>query len=164
MERIFGLPAHPLFVHVPIVLIPLVCIGAIAIAIRSSLRRRFGWIFVAASALMVVATLLAVSSGEAFDDLTGNAEPIDRHRDLAEMSRLLVFALFIAVLALVLVGRYRDRSGASGAAGATVAWMKPVMTALAIVTVAAAVSSTVWIARTGHEGTKVVWRSLEEDD
>ena len=47
---------------------------------------------------------------------------------------------------------------------ATLAWMPALMTTLAVITVAAAVLSTVWIARTGHEGTKVVWRSLEEDD
>ncbi|HUP73374.1 MAG TPA: DUF2231 domain-containing protein [Acidimicrobiales bacterium] len=161
MDSILGLPAHPFFVHVPIVLIPLVCIGAIAIAVRPPWRRRFGWILVGASGLMVVATLLAVSSGEAFDDRLDNAEPIEHHRQLAETSRLLVIALFIAVLALVLVGRYRDRSRD---AAATPAWMPSLMVTLAVITVAAAALSTVWIARTGHEGTKVVWRSLIDDD
>ena len=124
------------------------------------MRRRFGWFLVAASGAMVVATFVAVSTGEAFDDRLDNAEPIGHHRDLAETSRLLVIALFIAVLALVLVGRFRDRSPDAAEA---LAWMPALMTMLAAVTVAAAVLSTVWIARTGHEGTKVVWRSLEED-
>jgi uncharacterized membrane protein len=160
MESIFGVPAHPFFVHIPLVLIPLVCIGVIAIAVRPAWRRRFGWILVGASALMVAATLLAVSSGEAFDDRLDNAEPIEHHQQLAETSRLLVIALFVAVLALVVVGRYRDRSYD---AASTPAWMPSLMVALAVITVATAALSTVWIARTGHEGTKVVWRSLDND-
>ena len=32
ISKLFGLPAHPLFVHVPVVLIPLVGLGAIAMA------------------------------------------------------------------------------------------------------------------------------------
>ena len=160
MKWIFGLPAHPFFVHIPIVLIPLVCIGSIAIAVRPAWRRRFGWIVLAASGLMVIVILLAVSSGEAFNDLTGNSEPIDHHRDLAETSRVLVIILFVAVLALVVVGRARDQS--SGAAP-TLNRMPPFVTALAVITIAAAVMSTVWIARTGHEGTKVVWRGLIEN-
>ena len=161
MDSIFGLPAHPFFVHVPLVLIPLVCIGVIAIAVRPAWRRRFGWILLGASGVMVIATFLAVSSGEAFDDRLGNTEPIEHHRELAETSRLLVIALFVAVLALVLVGRFRDRSTE---AAATLAWMPALMTLLAVITVGAAVLSTVWIVRTGHEGTKVVWRSLIEED
>jgi hypothetical protein len=160
MKWIFGLPAHPFFVHVPIILIPAVCICAIAIAARPGWRRRFGWIVVGASAVCVIAVQFAITSGEKFDELTGNSEPIEHHEDLARMSRLFVAALFVVVLALVLVGRARDqRSGAT----ASVAWMPPLVTALAVVTIAAAVLSTVWIARTGHEGTKVVWRGLIEN-
>ena len=166
MKWIFGLPAHPFFVHIPIILIPAVCICAIAIALRPNWRRRFGWIIVGASALCVIAVQFAMSSGEAFDDLTGNSEPIEHHQDLATTSRLFVIAVFVAVLALVLIGRTRDqRKGATERSGATVsiAWMPPLVTALAVVTIAAAVLSTVWIARTGHEGTKVVWRGLIEN-
>ena len=158
MESIFGLPAHPFFVHVPLVLVPLVCLGAIAVAVRPSWRRRFGVWVVGACALVVVATLLAVSSGEAFDDLLNNTEPIEHHRQLAETSRLLVITLFLAVLALVFAGRYQDRSSA---AQASRTWMPWLMGALSAITVVAGLSSTVWITRTGHEGTEVVWRNIK---
>ena len=160
MKWFLGNPAHPFFVHIPLILVPAVCIAAIAIAVRANWRRRFGWIVVGASALCVIAVQFAVTSGEAFDDLTGNSEPIQHHEDLAKMSRLFVIGLFVVVLALALIGRYRDQR--AGTASANVAWAPPLVTALAVVTIVAAVLSTVWIARTGHEGTKVVWRGLIE--
>ena len=42
ITTLFGLPAHPLLVHIPIVLLPLVGIGAIAIACLRQARQRFG--------------------------------------------------------------------------------------------------------------------------
>jgi hypothetical protein len=154
MKEIFGLPAHPFFVHVPVVLIPLVCVGAIAIAIRPAWRRQFGWLMVGASGVVLIATLLTVSSGEEFDKRIGQFDLTKHHRELGETTRLLVIALFVAVLALVFVGRYLDRQRAS-IANAT--WARPLMIALAAITVGAAALSTVWVARTGHEGTKIVW-------
>ena len=44
ISKLFGLPAHPLFVHVPVVLIPLVGIGAIAMAFSARVRDRYGWL------------------------------------------------------------------------------------------------------------------------
>jgi len=159
MKWIFGLPAHPFVVHIPLVLVPLVCSGAIGIAARPAWRRRFGWIVVAGSALMVVAVLLAMSSGEALNQLTGKTEPITYHRQLAETSRMLVIALFVGVLALVLVGRFCDRNPE---AAASLGWMRPLMIAIVVFTTAAALTSTIWVLHTGHEGTKVVWRDLIE--
>ena len=39
METIDGLPAHPLFVHLPVVLIPLAFIGAILVLAVAKWRR-----------------------------------------------------------------------------------------------------------------------------
>jgi uncharacterized membrane protein len=46
-SKIFGLPAHPLFVHIPIVLIPLAAIGAVAMAFSGHVRDRYGWLVLA---------------------------------------------------------------------------------------------------------------------
>ena len=160
MESFFGLPAHPFFVHVPLVLIPLVSAGAVAVAVRPAWRRRFGVWLVGATALMVIATFLAVSSGEAFDDLLNNTEPIEHHEQLAKTTRLLVIGMFVAVLALTLVGRRRDRAEDLYKGQAWMGWL---MVALVPITVVTAVSSTVWVIRTGHEGTSVVWRNLDDE-
>lgn len=154
MKELFGLPAHPLFVHIPIVLIPLVSIGVVLIALRPAWRRRYGWAAVGASAVVLLATLLTVSSGQEFDKRIGQFGLTEHHRQLGETTRWLVVALFVFVLAFVLVGRYTDRHAS---AAASLAWMRPLMAGLAVVTVVAAALSTVWVVRTGHEGTKIVW-------
>ena len=154
MKEIFGLPAHPFFVHIPVVLIPLVSIGVVLIAIRPSWRRRYGLLAVGASAVIVIATQFTVTSGEEFDKRIGQFDLTKHHRELGQTTRWLVVALFVLVLAFVLIGRYTDQHTS---AAASLAWMRPLMAGLAVVTVAAAVLSTVWVARTGHEGTKIVW-------
>ena len=53
IETIFGLPAHPLLVHIPVVLIPLCAAGAVWIVVWPSWRPRIGWIVVALSGFTV---------------------------------------------------------------------------------------------------------------
>ena len=51
IETFFGLPAHPLMVHLPVVLIPLAGIIAIVFAFRPAWLDRFGWHLVVLSGL-----------------------------------------------------------------------------------------------------------------
>src|SRR3954452_24462816 len=62
----FGLPAHPLILHVPVVFVPLLGLAAIALAIRP--RERFALPVAAFSVVTLAATLLTVGAGEAFKD------------------------------------------------------------------------------------------------
>ena len=43
MDTIAGLPAHPLFVHLAVVAIPLTAVLAILASIWPAARRRLGW-------------------------------------------------------------------------------------------------------------------------
>lgn len=112
MESFFDLPAHVFIIHVAVVLIPLVCAAAIALALRPDWRRRYGTLLVVVALAALVSVLLAVNSGQAFDDAINLGETIDKHKGLAETTRLLVFGLFVATLALVLVGRRQDAADA----------------------------------------------------
>jgi uncharacterized membrane protein len=47
MDTLFGLPAHPLLVHIPIVLLPLAAIGVIVMLIKPAWHRRYRWIVLA---------------------------------------------------------------------------------------------------------------------
>ena len=44
--NLFGLPAHPLLVHIPVALIPLCAAGAIVMVVSASWRQRIGWVVV----------------------------------------------------------------------------------------------------------------------
>jgi hypothetical protein len=58
INTIFGLPAHPLLVHIPVALIPLCAIGAVVIAISPRWRQRIGWVVVVLAGVTVVASQL----------------------------------------------------------------------------------------------------------
>ncbi len=47
MDTLFGLPAHPLLVHIPIVLLPLAAIGVIVMLIKPEWHRRYRWVVLA---------------------------------------------------------------------------------------------------------------------
>lgn len=57
LETLFGLPAHPLMVHLPVVLIPLAGVIAIVFAFRTQWLDRFGWALVALSGAAATATI-----------------------------------------------------------------------------------------------------------
>lgn len=54
ISKLFGLPAHPLVVHVPVVLIPLVVVGLVVLVVKPGLRRTLGWFVLGTSALTLV--------------------------------------------------------------------------------------------------------------
>src|SRR3954447_22504401 len=99
---LFGLPAHPLLVHLPIVLIPLVAVGAIAMACSRSVRDRIGWIVLGLAVVAFVGTHLAVESGEALADSVEPSAALRAHPSLADSLQPLAFAL-LAVIALLMV-------------------------------------------------------------
>jgi uncharacterized membrane protein len=151
MREIFGLPAHPLFVHAPLVLVPLLAVCAIALAAKQAWRHRLGTWFLGASAGVFVLVFLAVQSGEEFDKGLAGQVDVKRHEELAETTRLLTFLFVVGAIAMVVVDR-RSRGRADGnqqmfgrvAAGATALL---------------GILATVWMVRTGHEGAKVVWET-----
>ena len=68
LDTLAGIPSHPLFVHAPVVLIPLVGLAAIALAFRPAWRARLGWWPAVAAGVCLIATFLAVGSGNEFDE------------------------------------------------------------------------------------------------
>lgn len=162
IETIFGLPAHPLLVHIPVVLIPLCAAGAIWIVVWPSWRPRIGWIVVALSGFTVVMSKLAADSGEAFQDaLDEESQLLERHVELGDTFVWFALAFFISVLALMLWDRAQRRKadpsdGSSGRARATA----PAAIVLSVLVVVTAVATSFRVYQVGHSGAKSVW---EED-
>ncbi len=147
MLRLFGLPAHPLLIHFPIVAIPTLSIVALFVAFRPAFRQRYA---IATSLLGIVTTIttfLAAASGEALSDEFGFTDDIiGTHRALGETLRLFVLGLTIAVIALTAVSRKTSEDEQS-----------PAAIPLGLVTLAFSALSIVWVIRTGHEGASSVW-------
>jgi len=148
IDRIFGLPAHPLFAHAPVVLVPLVAIGAVACAWSRRARQRLGWIVVGIALVTVVSVQLAISSGQALEESVRESRLVDDHAAVSDTLLPLAAVLFVAVTAMVGADHAARRRGSRGRAAVAV---------FAVATVAAAALSTVWVVRAGHTGATAVW-------
>ena len=96
-----GLPAHPLFVHVPVVLIPLSVLGALACVARPAWLERYGILLSLAAIAGMSSMFLAMQAGAALEGACTcralAASLIHRHSQAAHILAV-VFVLFTAVL------------------------------------------------------------------
>jgi len=160
LENIFGLPAHPLLVHLPVVMVPIAAAMAIAMTIRPVWLERFGWWLVGTSGLGFVGAILAAGSGEALEERVRESEILEHHTELGETARLVAGVLF--VIALLVVGtRHWMRKNADESNGVT-NFMKSkagvaVVSAALVVSAGAAAYTMV---DAGHQGAKASWHDV----
>lgn len=157
-----GVPTHPLLIHVPVVLVPLLALLAIAYALVPFVRPHTRWVLGLLALGTPIGALLAKLSGDAFfrrmqerDQITEGFIPtIENHQQLGTLTLYATIALGVVTLALVyLVGpRLGAAAAASGAGSSGV--LQVVVKALSVV---AAVVSLYYVIRTGDSGAKAVW-------
>jgi hypothetical protein len=166
-----GLPAHPLFLHVPVILIPVAGLAALALAARPSWWARHGVWVTAVAVVALGATNLTMGAGEELrEDLfggsggfvapggVGGSNLIAQHADAADTLRIFVI-LFTAAL-IVTLAVYRADTGITSLDG-VLAGMRdtPAVTALLRLAVAVlAVGSLYYVFHTGDLGAKAVWQ------
>jgi hypothetical protein len=154
-----GLPAHPLLLHVPVMLVPLVAAWALVLAARPGWIPRQGVWLAALGVLALASTILTMGAGEALRDSLGggfgpDARLIDQHAEAADKLRLLVFALTLAAIAITLAFRrplglpFVDRILGNGGARAT----------LRVALAALAIGAGYFVFHTGDLGAKAVWQ------
>lgn len=144
LETVGGLPAHPLLVHAPLVLIPLVSLSAIAMVASARFSRRFGAAVAVLSGVAVISAAAAKFSGEAWSEQVGLPQP---HADLADPLPIIVLlqALLVTVLWLLDRGRPTNRTRPL-----------PVWLLSALVLVMSVIA-VYWTVRVGHSGAEAVW-------
>lgn len=151
LDSVGELPSHPLFVHAPVVCMPLLALFAIALLIRPSWRRRVGLALPVLSAGLVVATLLARESGYGLREFLGDFAPnTDKHESLANTTLVFIGLLMLTSAAMVIADR-RDRAGGPD-------WLSKAAGALVGGSVVLSGLATIWMFRTGHEGARLVWK------
>ena len=151
LESIGELPSHPLFVHAPVVLMPLVALFALVLTLRPSWRQHAGPTLPILSAGVALATYLAMRSGEALRELLGDFAPnTDKHESLANTALILILVLVVTSAAMVLM----DRQAVDGRSGLRA--RAPM--ALAGLSTGFATLATIWMFRAGQEGARLVWK------
>jgi uncharacterized membrane protein len=157
IDKLFDLAAHPLLVHAPIVLVPLLFLISIAVVVRSQWRAHTHWL-AAALFIAAVATLLAKGSGEALQHRIGtkiaDQDGLRQHADLAEATAILVLLQFLSAAGVAvvsrLIGRFAERAQTLGIIRSLGLGALVLFGALA----------TIWMVRTGHEGARITWQGI----
>jgi len=160
-DTLGGLPAHPLLVHVPVVLLPLAALCSIAMLFRPAWLRTFGWFVVGLSGAGFLGAMLAASSGESLEDTRRAAgESISAtlrdHAEQGDAVQIYAGIFFVLMLAWVLFAWWSRRAGEERAVAVA---KKPrlIATVLAALAILAGAATTVSVTITGHNGAKSVW-------
>jgi hypothetical protein len=160
ISKLFGLPAHPLFVHVPVVLIPLVGIGAIAMACSARARDRYGWLVLAVAVVAGISTQLASGSGHALRHSVPQSAALRRHVHIASSNRPLILLLFLVALAVMLFDRRARGAWPFSHMGARSSFGPLIRMAVIAVTVGVAVGTNVRLFQIGDSGAKATWQRI----
>jgi uncharacterized membrane protein len=147
LNNLFGLPAHPLLVHLPVVMVPMAALGAIILAIFPKYFARFGWWVTGISFIGAIGAILAAGSGETLEERVDRSSTLRDHAEMGETARLLAVALFVVLLIVMLARKYR-------AADMT---KKAVSIAVSVVIAVSAAAAGWVIIQTGHSGAKASW-------
>ena len=167
ITSIFGLPAHPLFVHIPVVLVPLASLGAI-LMLWPKLRAKLGWATVVLAFVGLVFTQLAIGSGQALEEHVRETGLLEHHIDIGENLRPWAFLLFGFTLAVMLWDwRTKHAAEADGSVrtiadrsvSATTA--QRVSLGLCVLAILSGALSTYWVYEIGHSGAKATWEKTQ---
>jgi len=164
LKTISGIPLHPLIVHLPVVLVPLACVGAVAALVVPRWRSWCLPLTAVFAAVGLVGVQLAMQSGEGLEEiLDEHSAAIEHHSQLAEQARPFVFVFMaVAIAAAVIwwmISRGADEDGTAGRTATLRELVVPIC-ALSVLTGALA---TVWIYRTGHTGAESVWKDAGDE-
>jgi hypothetical protein len=156
-DLINGLPVHALVVHAVVVLLPLACLGTLAIAVKPAWRRRYGVLVVACAAAATVLIPVATSSGEALEHRVGNP---GEHAELGDQLIWFAIPLLVTCAALVWLDRRARASGHDQADRVDTPAdpkRRTLTMAVAVLAAVASLATSVQVYRVGDSGARAAW-------
>ena len=154
MEQLFDLPAHPLLVHVPVVVVPVVTVALVWWVVIRKHPKGLPLVTVGLAVVAGVGLMLASSSGEALVEAFGylRDEPFVReHIEASESARL----WGVLTMALVVAGYFAKRLVGRVPVLATVSKV------LLVGALAASISASGFTIHAGHNGAKARWIDIQ---
>ncbi|MFJ4919528.1 hypothetical protein [Streptomyces sp. NPDC088725] len=185
ITTINGVPAHVLFIHAVVVLVPLSSVCLVACALFPFVMRRFGVVLPLLTAVTLVSVPFTTSAGEWLEQRVAPTDLVNRHTGLGDELLPWVVCLFVlsvplwwiysrpsgtsAVESPVGASRFRGarfdtprsnalllRLGGGGAGAAAVP--TPVRVAAVVLTAVVAAGAIVQVYRIGDSGAKAAWQ------
>lgn len=171
METFFGIPAHPLLVHIPAVLLPLAAVGVVVMLIRPSWHLRYRWAVLAVGLIGTIGAIMAADAGESLEErieaTKGYAASVgwQDHAEAGDTAQVFAIIFFVVLALYILVPFFLDRratnsagSGADATGGAnglsSPRWLS---VALAVLVALASIGTVTTVILAGHSGAKAVW-------
>ncbi|MEI8240053.1 MAG: DUF2231 domain-containing protein [Actinomycetota bacterium] len=160
-DTLGGVAAHPLFVHIPVVLVPLAAIGVVLVALRPSWFMRYGAIVTVLAGIGFIGSAIAANTGEQLQEhlLSTGQSPsaaLQDHVDRGDQVPIYAGVFFMLTLAWVLFAWWRRRKG-EDVATAKVRKPRAVHAVLALLAVVSGIVATVTVTQAGHSGAASVW-------
>lgn len=161
-----GLPAHPLFVHVPVVLIPTTVVAAIVFMVKPEWLTRYGIALALVSIVAMSSIFITMQAGAALRaalHLEGQAAKLISEHSQAAHILAIVYVLFTAVLIVTFAAR-RISGGMPTGLGIVDGLLssKAAFGALRVLLVVLAIVTGYMVFRTGDLGAKAVWEGRIE--
>ncbi|GAA0740333.1 hypothetical protein Drose_03595 [Dactylosporangium roseum] len=158
-DRVLGLPAHPLFIHAAVVLVPLLALAGILYVVWPGSRRHIRWPLIALAVAAPGAVFFAKESGEAFSESPNFAagpiqERIEQHEDLANTLFLVVLGLAIVALVMAFMVNVTAGSVSLIKAPVVVHWV------VVVAVVALGAAAFYYVFRAGDTGAHMVWEGF----
>ena len=157
-----GLPAHPLFVHVPVVLIPTTIVAAVVFTFRSDWFGRYGIALALVSIAAMSSIFLTMQAGAALRaalHLQGRAAKLISEHSQAAHILAIVYVVFTATL-IVTFASQRISGGRPTGLAIVDRLLAPrsMFTALRVALVLLSIGAGYMVFRTGDLGAKAVWQ------
>jgi hypothetical protein len=151
-----GLPAHVLFVHFVIVLVPLSALALVVCAAWPGGARRLGLLLPVLAFVTLASVPLSTHAGEWLEAHVGSDPLVRQHAELGDGLLPWVAGLFVISAAVWWTARRwaPATAGPSGAAGSPPALLRGV---IAVLSLAVAVGAVVDVYRIGDSGAKAAW-------
>lgn len=153
----WGLPVHPLVVHLVVVLVPLVVVAAVVVAVWPRARKVAAPWVLGLATLAVASVPMATSSGEGLEKKVPHSALVEHHAELADGLLPLVAGVWIA-LAIMVGTAWLSRRGESVPRWATV-----VTVVAAVLTIVSSAAAGVQVVRIGHSGAKAAWHDVGQE-
>jgi uncharacterized membrane protein len=158
-----GLPAHPLIIHVPVVLIPVSILGSLACVARPRWFGRYGILLCCTAIVAMSSIFLAMQAGAALRGalhLQGQAARLINEHSHAAHILAFVFVAFTAILILTFSAtRISGEMGPTGLEPVDrVLSARSTLIGLRVALIVLALASAFWVFRVGDLGAKAVWQ------